>query len=350
MARNAEIKARVDDLEAMSARAAALATEGPLVIEQDDTFFVCASGRLKLRDFGDGSGELIFYRRADQRGPKESSYLRSRTTTPAELRESLALACGRAGRVVKRRTVYLVGRTRVHLDRVAGLGDFVELEVVLRDDEPFAAGELEAKALMARLGIADDDLVAAAYVDLAAAIAPAPAPATAAITEANPTVDEMQARVARFASLRPTDDYVDAAIPGFERTTYRVLGTTPGAPLAAEGFHLNLVRCEPGKAAPLHSHLTQEVFVALSGRWEVFWGPRGERHVTLEPWDTIEIPPGLSRGFRNVAAEASVLMGMASGRDPGRIDWPAAVRAAAQAAGVELPTPGGDRRAEGAAR
>ncbi len=164
-----------------------------------------------------------------------------------------------------------------------------------------------------------------------------PTPAQAPITDANPTVEAMEARVARFGALRPTDDYVDAAIPGCERRTYRVLGTQPGAPLAAEGFHMNLVCCEPGKSAPLHNHLTQEVFVALSGRWQVFWGPAGERSVLLEPWDTISIPPGVSRGFRNVGDQPAWLMGMASGADPGMINWPDAVRAAAAAAGVTLP-------------
>jgi mannose-6-phosphate isomerase-like protein (cupin superfamily) len=147
----------------------------------------------------------------------------------------------------------------------------------------------------------------------------------------------MEARVARFRALLPTDDYVDAAIPGCERSTYRVLGAQPGAPLAAEGFHMNLVCCEPGKSAPLHNHLTQEVFVALSGRWQVFWGPAGERSVLLEAWDTISIPPGVSRGFRNVGDAPAWLMGMASGTEPGMINWPEPVRAAAAAAGVTLP-------------
>ncbi|MDO9354271.1 MAG: hypothetical protein Q7T55_11285, partial [Solirubrobacteraceae bacterium] len=89
--------------------------------------------------------------------------------------------------------------------------------------------------------------------------------ATAPITDANPSLAEMEARVARFAALRPTGDYLDAAIPGCERTTYRVLGTPPDAPLAAEDFHLNIVRCAPGRSAPLHNHLTQEVFIALTG-------------------------------------------------------------------------------------
>ena len=159
----------------------------------------------------------------------------------------------------------------------------------------------------------------------------------ASITELDPTVEQMESRVARFRSLQPTADYVDSAIPGCERTTYRVLGFEPDAPLAAEGFHLNIVRCEPGKSAPLHNHLTQEVFVALSGRWEVFWGPEGRRSLVLEPWDTVSIPPGVSRGFRNVGSEAAYLMGMASGHDPGTINWPSQVRAAAAAVGVRLP-------------
>jgi len=134
------------------------------------------------------------------------------------------------------------------------------------------------------------------------------APARARITDANPSVAEMEARVARFDNLVPTDDYVDAGIPGCERTTWRVLGMPGAAPLAAADFHMNLVRCEPGKAAPLHNHLTQEVFVALSGRWQVFWGPEGERSLVLERWDTVSIPPGLSRGFRNIGDELGRLV------------------------------------------
>jgi mannose-6-phosphate isomerase-like protein (cupin superfamily) len=160
----------------------------------------------------------------------------------------------------------------------------------------------------------------------------------APITDANPTLEEMEARVARFTALRPTDDYVDAGIPGCERTTYRVLGSGQDAPLRAEDYHLNIVRCAPGKAAPLHNHLTQEVFMPLTGTWEVFWGPKGARKLTLRPWDTVSIPAGVSRGFRNVGNEDAFLVGIASGRDPGRINWPEPVRAAARAAGVTLPS------------
>ena len=168
MPRNVEIKARVDDLDAVAARAATIATEGPFEIAQDDSFFTCPSGRLKLRAFSAESGELIFYRRADEGGPKESFYVRSPTTSPDTLREALSLAWGTAGRVRKQRRLYLVGRTRVHLDQVEGLGPYLELEVVLADDEPTDAGVAEAHAVMAQLGIAASQLVEGAYVDLLA--------------------------------------------------------------------------------------------------------------------------------------------------------------------------------------
>ncbi|MFD4835931.1 class IV adenylate cyclase [Achromobacter sp. NPDC058515] len=168
MARNVEIKARVDSLAAIEPLAAALSGQEPVLIDQDDTFFACASGRLKLRAFVDGSGELIFYRRADESGPKESFYVISPTDSPDTLRDALALAYGVIGRVKKHRMVFMAGRTRIHLDRVEDLGEFLELEVVLRDHETAEAGMEEARTLMAGLGVAPGQLLSGAYLDLLA--------------------------------------------------------------------------------------------------------------------------------------------------------------------------------------
>ncbi len=168
MSRNIEIKAHIDSVETLTAKAAALADEGPIEIAQDDTFFRCDTGRLKLRAFPNGTGELIYYRRANQLGPKETFYLLSPTTAPDSLRESLSLAYGLVGRVRKRRTLFLRGRTRIHIDRVEQLGNFLELEVVLADDEPPDAGFLEARELMETLNVKPQQLIEDAYVDLLA--------------------------------------------------------------------------------------------------------------------------------------------------------------------------------------
>jgi predicted adenylyl cyclase CyaB len=166
MARNIEIKARVQDVGAFVPQLAKIATSGPVEIAQDDTFFNCVTGRLKLRAFSNDSGELIFYRRVNQAGPKESFFLRSPTSSPETLRESLSLAYGQIGRIRKYRTLFLVGRTRVHLDRVEGLGHFLELEVMLVDDESADTGVREARELMDRLGIESTQLIEGAYLDL----------------------------------------------------------------------------------------------------------------------------------------------------------------------------------------
>lgn len=131
--------------------------------------FVTPRGRLKLRDFGDGRGELIFYRRPDDDGVRLSHYEIVATDRPEAMRALLAAALGTTTTVTKRRTLFLVGQTRVHLDEVEDLGDFVELEVALRDEESAAHGETVAAALMQRLEIERTDLVACAYADLLAA-------------------------------------------------------------------------------------------------------------------------------------------------------------------------------------
>jgi adenylate cyclase len=165
MPRNIEIKAKIDSAGALIPAAAALADQGPFEIDQDDTFFECPNGRLKLRELSRDEGELIFYQRADEAGPKESFYVIARTPTPSAMREALARAYGIAGRVRKRRTLYLAGRTRIHLDRVEDLGDFLELEVVLAADEAPQSGLDEAYRLLASLQVHPSQLQAGAYVD-----------------------------------------------------------------------------------------------------------------------------------------------------------------------------------------
>lgn len=166
MPRNIEIKARISSVDALLPKVRQIADQGPWTILQDDTYFACASGRLKVRAFSECDGELIYYRRDNQPAPRESHYLRSPTSAPGALRDSLTLAYGQAGRVRKERTLFLRGRTRIHLDKVNGLGHFLELEVVLAEQEQPAAGMHEAHELLAQLGIERSALVAGGYLDL----------------------------------------------------------------------------------------------------------------------------------------------------------------------------------------
>jgi predicted adenylyl cyclase CyaB len=166
VSKNIEVKARIPNFDELFQKVVRLADSGPMEILQDDTFFHCEAGRLKLRETPGSSGELIFYRRSDQAEPKESFYLRTPVSDSAALRDLLSLACGQVGRVVKQRTLFHIGRTRVHLDQVEGLGDFLELEVALTAGETSESGVREAQRLMDLLGVEPYQLVEGAYVDL----------------------------------------------------------------------------------------------------------------------------------------------------------------------------------------
>lgn len=148
MARNIEIKARARSFDELRKRAAALSSNAPLIFRQHDCFYEVPRGRLKLRQFDDGTpGELIFYQRDDREGPKTSYYTRCPVTNAEALHALLATALTTRGVVSKERHVYLAGRTRIHLDRVDGLGDFVELEVVLSAEDDEESGTARAHAV-----------------------------------------------------------------------------------------------------------------------------------------------------------------------------------------------------------
>jgi predicted adenylyl cyclase CyaB len=166
MERNVEIKARIESIDSILPVAAALADGPQIDIFQDDTFFSCPHGRLKLRVFSETDGEVIFYQRPDVAGPKESSYIVSPTHSPGTLRKALSLAFGQVGRVRKHRTFLMIGRTRIHLDRVEDLGEFLEIEVVLSEGELVEAGVSIAWELLGKLGVSSEQLVNEAYVDL----------------------------------------------------------------------------------------------------------------------------------------------------------------------------------------
>ena len=166
MPSNIEIKARARDFDKIRRRAEQLSDTPVEVILQEDIFFNTPQGRLKLRVLSEDKGQLIYYTRPDQEGPKRSDYHISLTSDPENLKRVLELAYGIRGIVRKTRYLYLVDQTRLHLDDVEGLGQFMELEVVMRDGQSDAEGQLIAEGLMAALGVKRSDLLEGAYMDL----------------------------------------------------------------------------------------------------------------------------------------------------------------------------------------
>jgi predicted adenylyl cyclase CyaB len=156
------------DRQGAEAIAARLSDSGPTLIHQEDYFFCCDEARLKLRVLGSDHGELIRYERANVAESRCSRYLIARTPDPMILLEILGKTLGRIGEVRKDRTLYVIGQTRVHLDRVTGLGDYLELEVVLRPEQSEDEGKMIADELLSVLNVDRKDLIAEAYIDLLA--------------------------------------------------------------------------------------------------------------------------------------------------------------------------------------
>ncbi|KAK1137621.1 hypothetical protein K0M31_002119 [Melipona bicolor] len=166
--RNIEIKAKIDNPDLKIFRVMQLTNDNGTIMKQHDIFFKVAEGRLKLRTFEDGTGELIYYKRSNKFGPKLCVYHKAFLSefSCGGIVDILCASNGCIGTVKKTRKVYMIGQTRVHIDDVEGLGNFLELEVVLTDEQDIEAGEMIAQDLMSKLDIKNEDLIANAYIDL----------------------------------------------------------------------------------------------------------------------------------------------------------------------------------------
>jgi len=165
MPSNIEIKARVEDLAGLRRAVEAAGARFQGDFPQEDTFFHVLHGRLKLRVSG-VRAELIHYQRTDAAGPKPSIYRLYPVADPDRLRAVLGAALGMRGVVRKLRTLFLVDSMRIHLDQVEGLGAFLELEVMLSDEQAPEEGRAIARQWMERFGIRSAQLIAGAYIDL----------------------------------------------------------------------------------------------------------------------------------------------------------------------------------------
>ena len=175
--RNIELKARLKDRERalQVCRNLRAASQGD--IRQVDTYFHVPEGRIKLRESDPGEDYLVFYRRPDVAGPKGCDYLIQ--TVDRALRPLLSAALGELAVVEKTRTLFLWHNVRIHLDRVARLGDFIEFEAVLSDSCGDADGHEKLNHLQEAFALSPEDLIETSYLDMVLRLDPAPSPAEA---------------------------------------------------------------------------------------------------------------------------------------------------------------------------
>lgn len=189
--RNIEIKARIADEAEFEKRvkiAKDLSNTDGEIIPQHDVFFNVPNGRLKLRyqkvssrrnvgsnkempnwhaviSFQTGKSMLVQYNRPDVTGPKLSEFNILETDDPKMLHKILEQSVGVLGEVKKVRWLFMYEQTRIHLDKVDGLGTFLEFEVCLRPSQTIEDGKVIADKLTELFLIRPEDLMAGAYLD-----------------------------------------------------------------------------------------------------------------------------------------------------------------------------------------
>jgi adenylate cyclase class IV len=164
--RNLELKAIDPDPAATLRAALGQGAEDRGTLVQRDTYFHAVTGRLKLREAPPEPAQLIGYARADRPDPAVSAYEIVVVLDPVALHAVLARTLGVRAVVEKARRLLVWRDVRIHLDRVAGLGDFVELEAAGDAAGGPAAQEPKVAELRRALAIEDANLVARGYGDL----------------------------------------------------------------------------------------------------------------------------------------------------------------------------------------
>ena len=119
--------------------------------------------------------------------------------------------------------------------------------------------------------------------------------------------------VARFKDLQEDPNiFADIKQPGGTRRHFHVISENnhigPARITGRHHFHMSYLEVPPGSSAMLHAHDAAEIFIPISGRFAIIYGDDGEHQVDLEPLDTISVPIGVMRTFKNIGNVNGVLM------------------------------------------
>lgn len=163
---NYEFKARAGNLIELEEK---LLQRSPVFKGEDhqkDTYYKVATGRLKLRE-GNIENALIYYEREDSNESKQSDVILYRHVPDEGLKAILEKVHGVKIVVHKKRKIYFVNNVKIHLDEVAQLGTFIEVEAIDKD------GSIGIEKLKAQcnefakfFGVLPGDYMAESYSDM----------------------------------------------------------------------------------------------------------------------------------------------------------------------------------------
>jgi adenylate cyclase class 2 len=124
-----ELKAKVNDLEKIRNKLVKSGAEYLGTFHQIDTYYNVPKDRLKLRELeNDVDAELIYYERENVAEPKKSSVFILAIPQSKAFKQILERIANIRVVVEKVREIFIYEGVQIHLDKVKGLGSFIELE------------------------------------------------------------------------------------------------------------------------------------------------------------------------------------------------------------------------------
>lgn len=165
--KNIELKVKVNSLKATRDLVVVNGAREEGVLYQVDTYFNTKHGRLKFREINDEIFQIIYYNRPDTSESKLSTYKIIPFTKDFSRDMLLSLKESNGVKIVveKKRELWIYKNTRIHLDTVKKLGEFVELETVVNNIS-LSDAKMEHKNVINMLSLGQYEKCIGSYSDL----------------------------------------------------------------------------------------------------------------------------------------------------------------------------------------
>jgi predicted adenylyl cyclase CyaB len=167
MRQNYEIKARIFNLDVARWKALSyikkFENKHHDIQNQKDIYFKIKGRRLKLRLINKDYGNLILYDRDEKQVRRISEYLIAFVTNPKELEKMMRSLFKVLIVIEKKREIFLAENIRIHIDKIKGLGNFIEFEVIFNT---LKSAKKTMNELIEYFGLVEEEFIKCSYSDL----------------------------------------------------------------------------------------------------------------------------------------------------------------------------------------
>lgn len=165
--KNIELKIKLNDFKRVVSQLKKIGAKYINQLHQIDTYFNIKSGRLKIRNINNKIFELIYYQRPNKKSSKISNYqiLNIKKNQIQKIKSILKKSLEVKIIIEKDRGLWQFNNTRIHLDRVKKLGNFLELETVVKKN--LEEARIEHSKIINLLNLKNYKKCSNSYSDLA---------------------------------------------------------------------------------------------------------------------------------------------------------------------------------------